>query len=616
MKSLQLTVLSAVFVTLICASFNEAHAAKYLQPGEFKELFKLEKIPLQVDSMKELSKHLTVLAQRKQDDSAINRRATGQLLALAMRLDPANQDARDANRSMLRDVAYKNSAEDAVLKAKARIRFFQRWLSNPQAGDDAIVLSKCLTDATKVLKQETINNADQANWSDVIPPLARYQGNKKNNSMPETDPSERTEKPEDSSDSPPAPKSDPKEAAGNGYQITSLKLTMPLAIETSTKYRDPKNNFQEKTKYTTSYALTPVEIDIKARGGNKEGEEGNNHNLNVKITSPLGRGNDDSKGLKKAIKSLEQSQIASQRATINLKFNKSAYSYRNGASAIAAVQLMLQASQENKPLRDDVYLCASLNDDGKLCLPPNFWSVLTALRTETTKRGLLIVPKTAEAPLTQLLVFGEPDFFTRWEVYTCETIEQALAVAAKTTDQKITDAGKLYAPVQKLSGKNDVTKLAVNRAVRKRLSDIMALTPNHLSAKVLLLQGSGKRPMRLNDIGLAFHLRPLIKEMSNVLLNKTNPDHPSSSALLQLHINARARLDPMERLVNRGDENLYQDTLQLANDLRSLNLLIKRNARDQNNSDNRIKGMVISLQKAITTLEAKMDATVKAASGN
>ncbi|MBK1855289.1 hypothetical protein JO972_09995 [Verrucomicrobiaceae bacterium 5K15] len=608
MKILQITMISALCASLACTSIEQAQAAKYLRPEPFKELFKLEKIPLQVDSMKELSKHLTVLALREHDGSAINQRATGQMLALAMRLDPANQHARHANQALLRDDGPSTSSDDALLKAKARIRFYHRWLENPQAGTDANALSKYLIDATKVLQQETANAADQADWSGVIPPLAKYQGSAAPTETP-TPPTTPTAANSDTPTAPGTPVAPPSTPQNTepSYPISTMTINMPLTVEQHSVFRDPKDALKEKPKITTTYRISPITIQIQPN------QDPNYFDL--KIASKINPKNTDAAGLKKALNTLKTNKVPAAGAQVNITFGPLTYSHKNGAAGMAAVRLMLEACHRNIPLRDDIFLCASLDSEGQFRLPPNFWTVLNALRSEKSKRGRLIVPESAIRPLIQLLVFDEPDFFTRWEIYTCNTIDEALAVAAKKTDEKIAEASQLFQPVHQLSDKAEVVKLAVNSTVRKRLSDVVALAPNHLSAKILLLQGSGKRPMRLNETGLAFHLQPLVNQMTYTLLNAVDLDHPSTATLKKLHVDARKVLDPMERLVTRRDEGLYHDTMELANDIRSLNLLIRRNIRDANNSDSRIKSMIMSLRKDVIALETKVNKKVDSIAG-
>lgn len=596
----QVSVFWVLLACLACGVLSAA-AAKYLRPGETKELFKLEKIPLQVDSMREISMHLTALALRDQDKSAEQRRGTGKLLALAVRLDPANQDARQANRALLRDDAVETTPGDKILKAKARLRFYQRWLASPEAGAEANTLAAYIDDASRVLEREARGAADSADWSKVLPPLARYRETDKKDSV--------ADRPEGKIPPAPEKKETPDQLAG--YRIAKLSVSMPLAYEIATTYRDRKNPLLKRTRYSTSYAVSPVTLEIFPGGSG----------VVFKVATKLGRGNgnDDAAGFTRAVKGFEKRLNSSPtragaRITLGIGGGR-AYSAENGNAALAAVKLMLHASRANRGLRKDIHFCAALDRGGKLCLPANFWSTLTALRKDDGKTGRLIVPKAAAAPLTQLLVYGEPDFFTRWEVFTVADMDEALAVAAKSSSPELAQATELYAPVRKLSGKSDVTKIAVNHAVRKRLDQVLKLAPNHLSASALLLQGSGHRPMRLSKTGLCFHLLPIVKRMNSELTKLVNVEHPRASVFKKMHEEARAGLDPVERIVSRTDGDLYKETLKLANDLRSLSLLVKRSSRaDQSDKSarNKVRATVLGLQASASQLEEKVRSVVDA----
>ncbi len=160
--------------------YSTGFSASYIRPNESKELFQLEKIPLQVNHMKEVSKLLIVMALRPQDDTSVQCRASAQLLALAMRLDPLNKNARKTDKAFSRGKAQQTSTADQILKAQAKLRFYSRWLANPDAGPQANMLANYLTDASKTLTPETINNDDTANWTGVLPNIDQYPSSNQN----------------------------------------------------------------------------------------------------------------------------------------------------------------------------------------------------------------------------------------------------------------------------------------------------------------------------------------------------------------------------------------------------------------------------------------------------
>lgn len=189
--------------------------------------------------------------------------------------------------------------------------------------------------------------------------------------------------------------------------------------------------------------------------------------------------------------------------------------------------------------------------------------------------------------MQQVLVYDEADFFTKWEVFSATNLDQALTLASKSSPKNLSEASQLFASIRKLAQKTDVTKLAVNNAVRNRLTNITKLAPNHVSSQILLLQGSGKRPMRLSKKALAHELLPVIEKIRNRLKNDINPEHASVSALKTYHENARDDLSKFERLVDRSNDDLYQESIKLANELRRMMLLARRASDyDERRDDN------------------------------
>ena len=73
----------------------------YVGPDPATALFRRDRIPIDTDTMRELSRHLTDLARREMAQEPVQLRATAQLLAIAVRLDPANRPARGQGENFL-----------------------------------------------------------------------------------------------------------------------------------------------------------------------------------------------------------------------------------------------------------------------------------------------------------------------------------------------------------------------------------------------------------------------------------------------------------------------------------------------------------------------------------
>ena len=118
--------------------------------------------------IKEASHYLTVLALGTQGSSPAERRCTGQLLALALRLDYANQDARLTSHRLRDGIPVQSPEAQDIFKARTQLRILQNWLSLPTSGKNANTLASYLADATRLQDGATKNNPDQADWTGPV----------------------------------------------------------------------------------------------------------------------------------------------------------------------------------------------------------------------------------------------------------------------------------------------------------------------------------------------------------------------------------------------------------------------------------------------------------------
>ncbi|MFK7911542.1 MAG: hypothetical protein AB8F34_13225 [Akkermansiaceae bacterium] len=574
MKSLRNTLRGLLIAMSSLMAVVNLSAANYIQPDSSRELFRLEKIPLQEDRMKDLSRQLIVLAKRPHDGNAINQRSTAMLLSLASHMNPYNMEVRELNRQF--SAGQKSKVPDAnqLNKAKTRITTIKRWLSHPKAGKDANLLSVLLDDATKILQPETANNKDLGDWKNTIAPLRRYA------SKPRNTPPQRREDDKPTTEDP-FTEEDPKEkpaVSGRKFQISLLKIEAPFLITNRIPYVDKKTK-EERTRSVSKHKIAEVELRIVQR--DPEDDAGftiNRLNRNPHIDNqrydPLYRQiRDNMTGLVNN----RYGNTGHHRMFVNI--SGGSYARPNDTALTGPVAVMLESSITNKELRDDLLVCADVDSNGKLQIPDNFWSCINHLRKTETK-GRLIIPAKATDVMMQVLVFNEPEFFTRWDVFRADNLNEVMAVAGVKSDAKLVEADDLYDTVRNLTRNASVASITKIRAVRSRLEKIASMSPNHLSSRALLLYGSEKRPHHLSKEGLAHALLEAATAMQSTLLHPKNLERPSPSTMKTQHEQARALIDPVERLVDRSNNALYSEVLELANDFRSFSNLIKRN-RDE-----------------------------------
>lgn len=552
-------------------------AAPQPNANSTRELFKLEKIPLQVHTIKEMSVQLLTLSQRPQDKSAAQRRASAQMLALATRLDPMNQQAREAEIAIKKGKIIAPVDKDRELKAKSKLRVYRQWLSSPEAGKDANLLANHLVDATKTLNGNTINNVDLCNWDGLVSNFYAAE-EKPTQKKPEVAINKPTENQNTTGGN---PQKKPK-APTVKFQITKLKCHAPLNTF-SYKERFSLEENRKINKKVPSHGISPINIAITNQLG---GDDSHTPSLQFSFSPQIPQDYNIEKNLQlgQTIDSTLKSLILSRHpnlpnAKINIDFNKSTYERSNKLAVTAPIAVMLEASITKQPLRDDIHFCAAIKSDGKLSRPENFWRLIQILRKSETG-GRLIVAEEGVELLIQLLVFGEPDFFTRWEVFSAATLDDAMHAATQTPPSNIDKAHKIFATIQGLTKKSEVTQLAVNKVVRQRLGEVVQLAPNHISAKVLLVQGGTKRPMRFSEKALAHELLPTITRIDQFMLREFNSRIPGSAKLKAFHKKLRAKLDPIERMIDRSHADLYESTVKLSNGFRRLMTVARRLEND------------------------------------
>ncbi len=568
MRILSIVFRCQILVLLALLWPTTSFSATYIKPDPSEEMFRLEKIPLQVDRMKELSRHLVILSKRRHNGETVQQRGTAQMLALALRLDPSNQEVRDIDQDLAKGNKLEAVDDNSIHKAKARIRFFKRWLAQPDAGNDANKLAAYLEDATKVLDRESMGKKDLGNWNDVIPPLKRYP--QSNSPNPKREPkmvNREDSKPDDDPFENPAPQT-------SKFHITELSVYAPYSLDKRVTYFERDNNNRERTYISTIRAISKVSVEISPKREDDENlleinSISNRKSWETGDRDPIFR---ETSAVLNELLNSRHKNLGEHKTKVTISDGH--YARSNQLALTAPLALMLESSITNNPLNTNLHVCGGIDGNGKFYVHENFWASLKTLR-ESQSGGRLIVPKDAIKLLAQTLVLEKPDFFTRWQVFAVDTLDEAMAVSIKNISSELAEADQLFETVQNLAAKSSVPKLAANKAVRARLIEIGKKSPNHMSSRILLLQGSSKRPRYFNEETLALTLMPAVIKMHQSLKNN-NRSYPSSKNMLKTHEEVRAIIDPLVRMVDRSDASLYKSSMDLANDFRSLSILIRR----------------------------------------
>ncbi|MGB2351548.1 MAG: hypothetical protein ACPH9O_07980 [Akkermansiaceae bacterium] len=546
-------------------------AVKYIEPNHTTELFALEHIPLPRHSMQDLANALLVAAQRKHDGSATHQQATGRLLLLAMQLEPHNKRAFDISKALASGKSFPAPAGQLLQKSLLEVDAYQLLLSKPEAGEQANMLALYIEDIRSALRPGAAHRKDTTDWQGTLPALNGYQVI---SLPPQKTPAPKKEsKPVESKPTPPK-KPAPVKPLAPGFYLASQSILMPvIVLETSEttgeRPGEEGEDAEEVQIESTSLAVITLKInpckpeELAARFISME-----NTDMEMPILDAL---------LKDCIFK-RHSKLPPVRGLVS--FSDINAFYDDKLRLAAPLALLLEASIKNTPLRKDLCFLANIEKNGKVTEPEHFWQDLAKLRQASTGGRLIVSAESAEI-MQQVLVYEEPDFFTRWEVFTATDIEEALAAAAQKSPPDILKATELFTSIQNIAMENDVAPLVTGRAVRERLREIEELAPGHLSAAMLLLQGGGKRPMHLNERVLALELRPIITELRDVMVAQA--EQTDIETLEKTHEQAREALDTLLPLIEPGDNEFYEDTLDLTKNFRKLASAYKRIEKRSNN---------------------------------
>jgi hypothetical protein len=173
----------------------------------------------------------------------------------------------------------------------------------------------------------------------------------------------------------------------------------------------------------------------------------------------------------------------------------STYQTHERGSATLAGCVLLHHVMTGNALDTQVILCGGIGPNAAVA---PILAIGTRLRTTDPGAGRLIgVPLLNEPEVRDLALMGEPEHLLRWEVVGLVTLEDALKLASATKPPALAKAHELFLSIRQAAATTPLSTLLKNVKVQQRLGEIAQLTPNHLSAKLLLQFATGKLPGKM-----------------------------------------------------------------------------------------------------------------------
>lgn len=533
----------------------QAPAASFVAPEEGGCTLRIDRIPLDVDTMSDVSDGLAVVAQTPAAGlHARHRRAAAQALALALALDPSNESARNSVSAFVNNKQDAAPSAESLILAKALVWQIHGWLSTPEAGEDGRQLAALMGDSLRFLDTEhpsaisLKDSPENGNWKGWVAGIDSFRQKKI-----ETPPG----KPEISD-------FDPFEGIEENMPEEEGKKNDPNAPQILLTEASIRTFLYEKADGSQVYNLNPVIVAMKARKAN-EGEEG----FTVEIKAQEEQDKIRNKVAKPIFDALTSSFEAKPAAgRIELEAGNKAYLYKKNGASLTGPGLVLanSALSGNAPVGT---VLARLDDNGKLAAPDDFWNILRSMTGEES--GRLIIPASAEKHLISLLTMEQKSFFLRYEVLMASTPAEMIALASSKPSPEHAAAFAQFDEIRKKSEGITTGVYVANHYVLQRLEKLSADAPYHLSAKLLAMQGAGKRPRTLTREFLAAELLRVVAPVRYTTnLKMQDVKKEALDRMSDIQKKCRDDIEELDRITDIRDRDLLDAAIDMTTSLRTL----------------------------------------------
>jgi hypothetical protein len=522
-------------------------AADFVPPAEGPVPFRRDRLPVDPDTMTALSRQLTLLTGARVADDPDELRAVAQMAALALALDPANREARELVGKMQDGGAPEPADGEELERARNRAWQTLAWLEMPEAGDDGQALAACLGDVLAVADPRHPKAAarrsagEQGKWQDWVADASAFT--RREPAPADTD--------EDSGDAMEEPAEEPEdEKKPVTLALKEARLTMPLWVRNA------------EAKASEPYlAAVPVSASgsISEEGGlliQVGGEE-----MAKRFSQPF-------RQVEAAMKQRHGSLPNGLR--ISIDSGKGAYSLtRNGLGLTGTTALLMDGMLTGK--LPQAHTLAVVGEGGKLELPLGFWRTLRGM--SALPEGMRIVlPDEAADYLTALVVLDDAAFFMKHEVLLAGSVDELCDLASATPEPEVAEGLKRFGEIRKVGEGKALGSFVAHPSTQQRLRDLSELMPEHASARMLALQGSGSRPRFLQRKVLAHEIRAAIEPAG--MLVDVRADQLEPKTLDRAHETCRASLDEVAGYIDIRDRDLHKSAVDVADNLRTLGRLL------------------------------------------
>lgn len=520
-------------------------AGDFVPPADGPVPFRRDRLPLRTDAMKTLSEDLWALARENQKMDAPGLRAASQMLALALALNPENENARRlvSKYKEGRDPPAGNDGQKN--HHQVRIRRHIEWLETPQAGADGRALAACLKDI--LLFIDSPDGAHKSNdlgvWTGWVSDLSAFQ-------------SKVVEEPPQPKDPDPIA----KQPETNGILLEAADILAPM-------WRRIRRDDSE----TWVSVLAPLQMTAKKEAPSE------NAGFSIIIGNPQDWQPPDALG--KTLETLLRNHHGSiptigRIQITNQDLEQSAELGKPQSISAAAAVLASAAVTGRAP---EAIVIGKIDAAGTFTLPSQFWDRLRALGKGNGQR--LILPTDASPYLSSFLAMEKPEFFIEYEVLLAENFKQLLEFSAKSPQEPLATTTAKFREIRERAANQDLRTFIGNIYVKQRLAAVLQDQPAHASAKMLLTQATGNRPIWVSRNVLAAEIRQALEPMAWIKdsayfhfnSDEEPPPFPREiPEVSQTFETCRPAVDRLERYTSRDNLDLLAEARELVFAIRTL----------------------------------------------
>lgn len=525
-------------------------------PEEGPVAFRRDRIPLEIEDIRRLSKDLTTMAETVSDDTPDERRLAAQCLALALALEPGNREARRMlGRWEDGRFSGHDSIEPAVKGMDRSVRLLD-WLEQDAAGRDAGQLAACLKDVISQVGQSeeryrAVGGEDErGQWDGWVPVLAAYE---KAESDPDPDPD-------------PKPNPNPNSSGVTGFSLVvdKAEITIPLW------YRD------ERPKNGQDWVLKPGRMSMNATH-DKDSQEFfamGFPDLDIGYSERMGK---FSESMAAVLSNHHVTLPYGLQVRLGSPVLEDALSSGRPQTVSAATLALANAAISGKAIDADTILLGRVDSEGRYLTFSNAWASIRCFGGGKGQK--LIIPSSSKEYMEALLTMDQVGFFLEYEVIMASNLEELFNAVASEPEGALGEACAKFAEIQKVAEGNKVRTFVANSHVRKRLQEVVKASPQHVSASLLLMQSNSSRPFNVSRNTLISEMRLILEPLAQV--KEISWDQAEEREFRRIPVakitnECKEKIDALEKFVGREEKEIYKRVDELYDVMREYDRALNR----------------------------------------